>query len=585
MRPTLVQTAARVVIKRVLKVESWFLKICPSAGCVSSKVRSLVESAVKKFTACDAADVDQFLDVQLHLDLISSSLAALGVNRNNIFEEAVTQQIKPTDITNQVVVDLDFFRTQEGLPKTFTSIFLSRIFSCEQKVSQAAIISCLKTYTKHRKNGTTGSYLTLPFPLRSQSTSENPPTTSQTCGPTQTHSVHTQTLYHTVEEVEALQNNVKLLKTVISELQQEKENLFQKSKTTCTCDCQATETAGVARLKRRVRILKQRVRSVKVEAEADKSRVLTLQKRCSALKKEVSKLKTKNCDLKDKVNSCDLEVSKLTYSVEKERGEINLKSDAKNAFSDELRQTVISLVCDAGVSAAKVSDTIQIVSENIFNYKITQPLPCAQTVVNMCDEGFVLSNLQVAQSIVSNDYATLHSDGTSRDGKKIVGTQLSLSDGSTLYLGFVPVATEDASTLLDITLFMFRRLANCFSELTSADTETLLRELLSKIKCTMTDRAAVMKLFASNFEDFLNSDLGINTQVHFLHCNAHFLLAVGTACNNALSAIEKEAGEELGRDKNERLRHFSKESETATTRLISYRALLAVDQLQDCEIF
>ncbi|GFR90849.1 hypothetical protein ElyMa_004314000 [Elysia marginata] len=86
-----------------------------------------------------------------------------------------------------------------------------------------------------------------------------------------THSVHTQTLYHTVEEAEALQNNVKLLKTVISELQQEKENLFQKSQTTgtCTCDCRATETAGVVQLKRTVSVcdlLKWRQRWIKTES-------------------------------------------------------------------------------------------------------------------------------------------------------------------------------------------------------------------------------------------------------------------------------------------------------------------------------
>ncbi|GFN81994.1 hypothetical protein PoB_000850000 [Plakobranchus ocellatus] len=216
-----------------------------------------------------------------------------------------------------------------------------------------------------------------------------------------------------------MRNNIELLKTVISELQEEKENLNKKPQ--ITCDCRVTETAEVARLKRRVKILKQRVRDIKMKAEVGKSRVLTLQKRNSALKKEVFKLRSKNCDLKDKVDSRDLEVSKITSLVAEERGEVNLKSSAKNAFTDELRQTVISLVCVAGVSAAKVRDVIQIVSENIFNYKITQPLPCAQTVGNMCDEGFVLSNLQVAQSLARNDYATLHSDGTSRDGKKIVG--------------------------------------------------------------------------------------------------------------------------------------------------------------------
>ena len=95
---------------------------------------------------------------------------------------------------------------------------------------------------------------------------------------------------------------------------------------------------------------------------------------------------------------------------------MKLKSNSKNDFTDDVRRTVISLICDSGVSAAKVGDVIKIVSENIFNNKMTQPLPCAQTAINMCDEGLVLSNLQVAQSLLNNDYATLHSDGTSRDG-------------------------------------------------------------------------------------------------------------------------------------------------------------------------
>ena len=60
--------------------------------------------------------------------------------------------------------------------------------------------------------------------------------------------------------------------------------------------------------------------------------------------------------------------------------------------------------------------------------------------VSMCN-GFVLRNLQVTHSIVTSEYATLHSVG-----KKIVEKQLSMSDGSTLYLVIVAVAKEDVST-------------------------------------------------------------------------------------------------------------------------------------------
>ncbi|KAK3801458.1 hypothetical protein RRG08_010041 [Elysia crispata] len=83
------------------EVESWFLRLCPTRSSFSSKVRSLVESAMKKFSACDVADADQYLNVQLKLDLIFSSLSAVGVTRDNIFDEAVCQLVKPDNITNQ----------------------------------------------------------------------------------------------------------------------------------------------------------------------------------------------------------------------------------------------------------------------------------------------------------------------------------------------------------------------------------------------------------------------------------------------------------------------------------------------------
>ena len=107
-------------------------------------------------------------------------------------------------------------------------------------------------------------------------------------------------------------------------------------------------------------------------------------------------------------------------------------------------------------------------------------------------------------------------------GEKIVGKQVSLDDGSKLYLRFVPVATEDASTLLDVTLHMFKRLPESYSVISQSDSEVILKNLLCKINSTMTDRASVMKLFGKKIEEFLRAETGIEAQVHFLNCNAHF---------------------------------------------------------------
>ena len=66
--------------------------------------------------------------------------------------------------------------------------------------------------------------------------------------------------------------------------------------------------------------------------------------------------------------------------------------------------------------------------------------------------GLAISNFQVAEKVLDSDNVTLHSDGTSRDHKKVLSHQLTLDDGTTLYLGFTPVATEDSNTILDVTI-------------------------------------------------------------------------------------------------------------------------------------
>ena len=57
---------------------------------------------------------------------------------------------------------------------------------------------------------------------------------------------------------------------------------------------------------------------------------------------------------------------------------------------------------------------------------------------------------------------TLHTDGTSRNGKKIVGHQISLDSGETLSLGFTTVATEDSSTLLDVTVQLLQEIKDIY---------------------------------------------------------------------------------------------------------------------------
>ena len=116
--------------------------------------------------------------------------------------------------------------------------------------------------------------------------------------------------------------------------------------------------------------------------------------------------------------------------------DVSIKGERYNVYSDDIRKTVISLACNYGVAASNVQKVIQAVAQNIFKYTFEDNLPSTQTVLNMIDEAYVVSQVQVMEGILNSNDATLHSDGTRRDHKKIVSHQLSLSNGETFYLDF-----------------------------------------------------------------------------------------------------------------------------------------------------
>ena len=87
----------------------------------------------------------------------------------------------------------------------------------------------------------------------------------------------------------------------------------------------------------------------------------------------------------------------------------------------------------------------------------------------------------------------------------------------------------------------------------------------------MTDWAAVMKKFDADLLQFIRTQVGQETAVHFLRCNAHYLLGLSQSTELALQAAEKAARETapvaLGRDQHAKFGFF-KSKEIATFKLI-----------------
>lgn len=228
---------------------------------------------------------------------------------------------------------------------------------------------------------------------------------------------------------------------------------------------------------------------------------------------------------------------------------------------------------DANAEAGQCSKVISIVASNLFNVNLSvEDLPCLQTAINIADEGHVIAKVQAAEQILASENVTLHTDGTSRSGNKIVGQQITLDNGTTLNLGLKTVATEDSETLLEITISILQELSDVYAdEETNKIKEEVFNALLSKITSCMSDRAAVMKLFGTKLSTFVNSTLGQDITMHFLKCNAHFLLGLSKSCESSLKIIEeeliKQLDRKLGRDTLLKFKHF-RNNEPATSRVI-----------------
>ncbi|GFR88921.1 hypothetical protein ElyMa_006111300 [Elysia marginata] len=90
------------------------------------------------------------------------------------------------------------------------------------------------------------------------------------------------------------------------------------------------------------------------------------------------------------------------------------------------------------------------------------------------------------------------------------------------------------------------------------------KEILSKIHATMSDRASVMKAFNVKLQELRLKSFP-NAQMHFLYCNAHFLLGLSSAAESVLQGLEKDLAP-LGRSKSAAFKFW--QADIATVRVV-----------------
>ena len=270
---------------------------------------------------------------------------------------------------------------------------------------------------------------------------------------------------------------------------------------------------------------------------------------------DVAKLERENVELKMKKKALIDRVKELEY-VETELKELRdnqkpmLKGKGKGFVASVYECYMKLAACD--VSSKYMSIIVASVLSIVGKMSITEKdLPKATKCKEFAGHANVAASLQVAESLENAEFATLHSDGTTRDGKKVVDYEVTGKDGDTLTAGLIEVSAGDAETQLEGLKFIVKKLASLQQ---STDITKQSKTLISKIKTTMGDQAATQKSFNEKLQKYRESilpdvveqwatlDGGTQAEIlrmnHFF-CNLHALIGCATYCDDVLKELEK----------------------------------------------
>ena len=299
-----------------------------------------------------------------------------------------------------------------------------------------------------------------------------------------------------------------------------------------------------------------------------KKKVKNVQTILSNCKKTLKKYKVEVASLRNKAKEDNATLAELTFELE-ERDKETVETRTGKRFSDNIVKCVIQLVGEAEVPANRCREVIKIVCLCLFGKDIDlHDLPSERSVLRFADQGHFLAKYHLADSVSQSDRFDYHLDGTSKDHRKYVGSQLTLNTGETMSAGYSTVFREDTETLLEQAVDLFKEVGNVYDE---NEAKEQYKNILFKLSGIMSDRASVMKSFDKDFECERSKVLCNEkdySSVNFLHCNAHFLLGLSTVCEKVLKKEETDLGKNIGRDMLPVFNRFKSSSECSAARYI-----------------
>ena len=132
---------------------------------------------------------------------------------------------------------------------------------------------------------------------------------------------------------------------------------------------------------------------------------------------------------------------------------IHLKDPKTGFFTNQAKVCIIimELVGQEEIAAGRCGQVIETICRTLLHARVAEgDLPSERSVLRFMDMGQVLGKMQIASALTESEHFDLHTDGTSKGGKKYVGQQVTTDDGYTLSCGYTVVATETADCLVGL---------------------------------------------------------------------------------------------------------------------------------------
>ncbi|GFO35080.1 hypothetical protein PoB_006158500 [Plakobranchus ocellatus] len=599
------------------EMTDWYLRLIPSqpvsTGRLEYRVQKIMKLVHHLIHEGRESELPHFLSTSVDFDELSQSLSCIGLTRAVLLGNPSTFEA-PTDliITYGLVSELETFRSRERLPNTFLPMWIKQLSHATLTAAQmrhklTVVVKKIKEM-KLKKTKTDVEELfrqsIFDTNIDSQLTdTKNKDTEYDSCRLCKSEmKVIKEELKKSKENEQKLQDIIKnqSIKLHVLEEEQMKLNTFKD-----ISNIEKDMDKKVKELKKANDQLRSELSNVKTSTLYKKN--FHLKKQNKTLHEKYCELQEVNSNLLEEIKNLNKEINVLKAKVKVERTtklrlqkrlqneksttaalcevikdddddkEIKLKEERFNQFSDNVRLTYMTLQGEANVAASNCTKVVQIVAKNMFNTNLTySELPSCSAALNFADEAHHLAKYQVVESVRKCNHFTLATDGTSRQKKHFIERHILLDDGTPMSVGFTEIASDDAQTLLEKTIDMFHDLCEVYNSSEVVDKEKLFKEIVGKMKCLMSDRASVMKLFDKKVAEFKNNLLGDDASTHFLFCNAHFLLGLSKATEDAIKEIEiaavSESDTSLGRDASIVFSNFSNSSESAVCRLVRLTA-------------